>query len=270
MRLGISSWTYAWAVGVDGYAPARPLRATGLLDEAARLGVFVVQICDNLPLHELSPADVSVFRRHAAGLNIALELGTRGLERGNLDTYLRLASSLHSPILRLVTDTTSHRPSEDEIVRRLRDFVPELRAAGVCLAIENHGRFPAGTLARIVGRIESEHVGVCLDTVNSFGALEGPEVVVETLAPWTVNLHIKDFAVLRAPQMMGFVIEGRPTGQGQLNTPWVLEILQRQGRDPNAIIELWTPPEPSVEGSIEKENAWAKASVAYLRTLISE
>ncbi len=91
---------------------------------------------------------------------------------------------------------------------------------------------------------------------------------MEALGPSVVNLHVKDFAIFRASHMMGFSIEGRPAGHGQLNIPWLLRELQSLGRGFNAILELWTPPEGTLSDTIAKENAWAGLSVAYLRTLI--
>ena len=68
--------------------------------------------------------------------------------------------------------------------------------AGVVIAIENHDRLKAKQLAVIAAALPAT-VGICLDTVNSMGALEGPEVVVETRSrPDTENLHLKDFAVI--------------------------------------------------------------------------
>jgi sugar phosphate isomerase/epimerase len=148
--------------------------------------------------------------------------------------------------------------------------MPEFERAGVCLAIENHDRFKAKTLAGIVQRVNSQHVGICLDTVNSFGALEGPEVVLRALGPLVVNLHVKDFTIFRATHMMGFSVEGRPAGQGQLNIPWLLGQLRQLGLDPNAILELWTSPEDTLSATISKEHAWAVASVQYLRELIAD
>jgi sugar phosphate isomerase/epimerase len=152
----------------------------------------------------------------------------------------------------------------------IQAIIPEFERAGVCLAIENHDRFKAKTLAGIVERVGSQYVGICLDTVNSFGALEGPEVVLEALGPMVVNLHVKDFAIFRASHLMGFTVEGRPAGQGRLNVPWLLEVLSGLGLDPNAILELWTPPEETLSATIEKEDAWAVASVEYLRSLIPD
>ena len=268
MRLGISSYTYTWAIGVPGRAPDRPLKVLDLVGKAAELGVHVVQIADNLPLDRLSSAELSGLEKRAADLEVAIEVGTRGIRHDHLRTYLHLAQRLGSPLLRVVVDTADHHPDEDEVVATLREIIPEFERAGICLAIENHDRFKARTLAGILERIASQYAGICLDTVNSFGALEGPEVVFEALGPWVVNLHAKDFAIFRASHMMGFSVEGRPAGQGQLNIPWLLQQLGDLGHDPNAILELWTPPEETLSATIAKEDAWAVASITYLRELI--
>ena len=268
MQLGISSFTYTWAVGVPGHPPAQPMAAVDLLGKAASLGLSLIQVCDNLPLDRLLPEELDAFERRAAELGISVEVGTRGIGPVHLRTYLRLAERLRSPILRTITDTADHRPSEDEVVETLKSVMPDFERAGVCLALENHDRFKVRTLVHILERVGSEHVGICLDTVNSFGALEGPDVVVAALGPWAVNLHVKDFAVQRAGHKMGFSVEGRPAGGGQLDIPWLLQTLCAQGRDLNAILELWTPPAESLAATIAKEDAWAAESVEYLRRLI--
>jgi sugar phosphate isomerase/epimerase len=270
MRLGISSWTYTWAIGVPGEPPQQPMKAVDLLNKAAALDVHVVQVADNLPLHELSSKELERFEKHALELDIQVEVGTRGIAHQHLRTYLQLAQRLHSPILRVVVDTADHHPEEDEVVSILKEIVPEFERAGVRLAIENHDRFKARILADIVERIGSPSVGICLDTVNSFGALEGPDVVLAALGPLVVNLHVKDFDIFRANHSMGFIVEGRPAGQGRLNVPWLLQELRGYGLDPNAILELWTPPEQRLAETIAKEDAWAHASVKYLRSLIAD
>ena len=105
--------------------------------------------------------------------------------------------------------------------------------------------------------------------MNSFGALEGHEVVADVLGPWVVNLHVKDFAIRRASHRKGFLIEGRPAGQGRLDVPWLLATLREMGRAPNAVLELWTPVQETLEETIALEDAWARSSVSYLRGLIS-
>lgn len=270
MRLGISSYTYTWAIGVPGHPPDHPMEAVDLLSKAAELGVYLVQVSDNLPLDQLSSTELDTFEKRASELDINIEVGTRGIGHNHLRTYLQLAERLRSPIVRVVVDTPDHHPDEDEVINTIRAIIPEFERAGTYLAIENHDRFKVKTLARIVERIGSSYVGICLDTVNSFGALEGPEVVLEVFGPLVVNLHVKDFCVFRASHMMGFTVEGQPAGQGRLNIPWLLQELRGQGRDPNAILELWTPPEGTLSATIAKEDAWATTSIEYLRKLIPD
>ena len=188
---------------------------------------------------------------------------------GILLRFIALARRLGSPILRVVPDLNGDEPSEAEIVERLQAVGAACRAAGVVIALENHDRLKCAALARIIARFPA-HAGICLDTVNSFGALEGPEIVVDTLGPYAVNLHLKDFATVRDPSIFGFRVEGRAAGTGMLDIPWLLAKLKSFGRDCNAILELWTPQEATDAASILKEAKWAEASVRELRRWIPD
>ena len=268
MKLGIGSYAYPWAIGIPGNPPARPMTVFDFLDTVAKLGVGLVQICDNLPMDELSDTDLDRLSRRAKDAGIAIEVGGNGLLPERLERYLSVAVRLGSPILRMVADRGEYRPAPDQIVEIIRRFLPELKRAGVVLAIENHDRFTSSTFGVIFDQINSPLVGLCLDTVNSFGSLEGPAAVVDRLGRYTVSLHVKDFRIFRSANKLGFTLEGTPAGRGQLDVPWLLKHLQAAGRDVNAILELWIPPEDTLEATIAKEHGWAVQSVAYLRTLI--
>ena len=271
MRLGISSYTYVWAVGIAEYPTLpQPMTPEQLLRKAAELGVSVVQIGDNLPLDRLDDRAIDRVWNEALRLGIELEVGTGGIAPAMLGRYLEIAVRLQSKIVRTLPDTHQHHPSPDEVVETLSAIATQYEQAGVTLAIENHDRFPAPVLIDILGRIGSQHVGICLDTANSLSCLETPQMVAEALGPWTVNLHVKDFRYRRPPHLKGFLVEGTPAGQGQLDVPWLLSSLRRHGRDFNAILELWPPPAATIEESVAQEDAWARESVRYLRTLIAE
>ena len=265
MQLGIGSHAYGWAVGVPGHEPAQPLGPLELLDRACQLGVRVVQVADNMPLHSLSRHDVARFAARARGLGISIELGTLGITPDAILADGDLAEITQSRLLRTIVDTPRHRPDLEEAVKSICTLIPDLEKAGVVLAVENHDRFPTGSMVRMMERIGSRHVGVCLDTVNSFGALEGPEAVVEALGPWTVNLHLKEFTIERFDHRMGFQIEGRPLGSGRLDVPRLLAKLRALGRDPNAILEQWTPRGDTLEATVAREADWVRRSVAYAR-----
>jgi sugar phosphate isomerase/epimerase len=241
-----------------------------LLDRAQTLGVHVVQICDNLPLDALPTDELNRLAGRADELGIQIEVGTRGITPEHLRRYRDLAQHFNSPICRVVVDTAEYEPSLDEIVNMLRGISPAFEAVGVTLAIENHDRFRVRELVDVLEAVDSPAVGICLDTANSFGALEGPEVVVDALAPWTVNLHLKDFGIQRLSHNLGFIIKGCPMGQGRLDLPWLLERLSAAGRDPNAVLELWTSPEDDIEATVRKEAAWAEESVVFCRDYIPD
>jgi sugar phosphate isomerase/epimerase len=269
-RLGISTYAFAWAIGVTGYPPEAPMDSSSFLHRAAELGVYLVQIADNLPLDRLSAAEFDSLVGATRHLGIAVEVGTRGIDYEHLRTYLQIALRFQSPILRVVVDTKDHHPDPDEISKRLKAIMPEFEQAGVILAIENHDRFKARTLVQIIESVNSSSIGICLDTVNSFGALEAADVVVDALGPFVVNLHIKDFMIRRADHNLGFVIEGTPAGWGMLHIPGLLKRLENFNRNFNAVLELWPSPESTIQATIDKEAAWVSQSISYLRTLIKE
>jgi 3-oxoisoapionate decarboxylase len=270
MRLGISSYTYVWGVGVPGFPqPQRPLTAIDLLDRAVELGVTVVQIADNLPLHEMSPVQLMELAAAAQCRGITLEVGTSGIQPAHLLRYRDIAVHLQSALLRVVLDTDKSHPTADEAAAALDAVLPRFAESNVTIAIENHDRFPAATLATMMDRFESPHLGICLDTANSLGCGEDLATVLRVLGPWVVNLHVKDFCAHRLPHKKGFLIEGCPAGTGLLHIPRLLDDLRGLSRDPNVILEFWPPPENSVEASAVKEDVWARESVAYLRQLIS-
>ncbi len=267
MKLGISSYTYSWAVGVPGHKPAQPLDENGLLDKALEHGVTLLQIGDNLPLHTFDPARLERLARRAAQEGIRLEVGARRLTLERAAEYIAIARRVGASLIRFVIDDAGFHPEPAAVTSVLREVAPLLR--GLALGIENHDRFPAAALRSIIEGAGSEHVGVCLDTANSLGAGEGIEAVAAVLAPVTVNLHIKDYWIERVPHLMGFSVTGRPAGGGMLNLPGLLEQLAARGRCQTAVLETWPPLEGTLEATLAKESAWAAQSIEYLKPFFS-
>jgi sugar phosphate isomerase/epimerase len=264
MNLGISSYTYTWSVGVPGHEPAESWNESDLLQKTVELEVDCLQIADNLPLHLLGEERLVHLKNSAFDHGIGLEVGARGMFPDMLSRYIEIADLLDSRILRFVIDGPGFTPSVEEVIAIIKGALPELESKDLRLAIENHDRLKARKFLEIIEGVGSERVGICLDSVNSMGAGEGIETVTSLLAPHAFNLHIKEFLVRRHPHMMGFSIEGRPAGQGQLPLEWMLEQVGPRCR--SAILEQWTPPEATIEASMAKEQAWALQSIDYLRT----
>ncbi|MBD0258148.1 MAG: sugar phosphate isomerase/epimerase, partial [Cytophagales bacterium] len=62
MQLGISTYTYPWAVGVPGSEPPVPLTAPDLIARAGEHGIPIVQVGDNLPLHTLPASELAAYK----------------------------------------------------------------------------------------------------------------------------------------------------------------------------------------------------------------
>lgn len=270
MRLGIGSYTYMWSIGLPGAQPERPMTALDLLAQAVELGVRLVQIGPNLPLHKLSALELDLVAGWARERNIELEVGTRGLDADHMRRYLAIATRVGASLLRTVPENEDcNEPSIGKISSRLSAILPDLAEAKVRLAVEN-SRIPAEGLAQLMEAIRSPWVGITLDTANSVAIPEGWRHVTRALAPHTMCLHIKDFLIQRAWHQMGFILEGRPAGKGQLDIPWLLETLRGAGVSPNVILELWPPEQRSLAATIALEHAWASESIQYLRQYIPD
>jgi sugar phosphate isomerase/epimerase len=268
MKLGISSYTYTWGVGVPGSMPADPLSAFDLIGRASLSGLSLVQVADNLPLEFWSAEHLFDLYSYAEKKNISIEMGGRGLTPEHTIQCLKTAIALHSPILRMVIDGAGFEPDLKSVISIIKELQPEFESYKICLAIENHDRFKAREFEKIVQSIGSEWVGICLDSVNSMGAGEGFEEVSRILLPYTINLHIKDFTIRRVSHKMGIIIEGSPAGKGMLSIKDTVESLKNLNRCRSAILELWTPPEKDIEDTIMKEEKWADESIDYLKKLI--
>ena len=92
LRLGLGSYTYAWATGIPGHPPPRPMSPLELVEVAARLGLGLVQVCDNMPLHKLLETEPADLIEGASELAVSIQPGTRGTQPDHLATYLNIAT----------------------------------------------------------------------------------------------------------------------------------------------------------------------------------
>ena len=269
MDLGISSYTFTWAVGVDGYQkPRHPLSALGLIEKAKNLGLSVVQICNNMPLDLLSNVEIKELSSVVRKERIELEIGTQGVDPACLYQYLNLANQLNAKLVRTTLHSGNSMPDIYQAIKWLKQIARDFEADSVRIAIENHDKYSSENLVKIVEEVDSPSVGICLDTVNSLGVLECPGFVVKKLAPYTINLHIKDFKIQRVQHQMGFLVTGCPAGDGQLDIDMVLNVLHEEGKTPNKILELWTPFNETIEKTTETENEWCEKSIKFLKGIL--
>ncbi len=270
MKLGISSYTYPWAIGLSGATPRHPLAPLQLLEKALELGVGLVQFGANMPLDQLPENELRELVKHANSSRIDLEMGTVGVDPGHLRKQIRLAKRIGALLLKTAPEHTDARlPMGPEITNSLSAVVGDLAEAELCLAIDNSS-IPAQELNELLDPIRSPWLGVGLDTATPLGLPQGWRISVRVLGHRTLSLQIKDFIVEPAAHGMGFAVKGSPVGKGQLNIPWIVESFAALRIEPSVIVESWTPEQPTLEETINLEHAWAKQGVDYLRRFIPD
>jgi sugar phosphate isomerase/epimerase len=262
LHLGLSSYALPWSVGVPGYDPgAQRIDAAALIDLAAHWGLGVVQIADNLPLAKLDGEERRRLAQHAKGARVQVEIGVRGLDPETIHMGLALCADFHSPLLRTIADGPTLQGTEE----RVTPLLPALEQAGVTLAVENHGVHRAREIRDWLKNIAHPLVGACIDTVNSLQLGESVEEVVAVLAPYTVNVHLKDFVVSRVPHKLGLTVSGAKPGTGLVNVDHLLSTLSSYGYTGSIILEQWPPLGASMADTTVTERAWLCEGIETLR-----
>ncbi len=270
MKLGISSYTYPWAIGLPGASPSSPLTPIQLLEKAGELGVGLVQFGPNLPIGRLSEKELREVVKAAKGLKIDLEMATLGLDPAHLKKQIQFARKNGLILLKTTPELPDGQiPSRTELENCLRAVAGDLAAEKIGLAIDN-SRIAASELNEILESIRSPWLGAALDTANPLALPQGWQVSVRVLGHRTLSLHIKDFVVEQEANGMGFTVEGCAAGKGRLNIPWIVESFAALRIQPSAILETWTPRQATLDETIALEHAWAVQGVEYLRHYIPD
>ena len=267
MKVGIGSYALRWAIGTKEFLSPAPLTPFTFLDKSVELGADVVQICDNLPLNNLPKRELSNLARHAAELNLTIEVGIKGSRPDHVQKHLDIASRLGAKLLRIVLTDPTWEPPFDEFVTIFKSLLPDLHARGITVAIENHFHLRPAELVRLVELVDDPMVGICLDPINSITLFVSPSEAIRTLAPLAVSAHVKNAIITRSKT--GFYIGGCPLDEGQIDIAGMIAQLQAAGRDPNLLVEGWMDELDDVNATLAQEEAWARGGITYLRQLLN-
>jgi sugar phosphate isomerase/epimerase len=261
MAIGLSTYSFFWRASTQ---VPRPMGLHAMLEHTAALGVTVFQICDYAGLETLSPSELYALKALADHLGIRLELGTRGIQPAHLLQYLDYARILDARMLRTMFNTATHRPDLDEAVDLLEQALPAFVEQDVQLALETYEQVPSQTLVETVQRVDSPWLGICLDPGNCVAALEHPKAVIDRCAPYTRNVHVKDFAFSRRDGWVGFTYAGCPLGEGLLDYDYLRAAVQPERHGINQIIEHWLPWQQDAATTCTLEDQWTRHNLNYL------
>jgi sugar phosphate isomerase/epimerase len=229
---------------------AAALQAEALLDLCDRFGVSGAQVdWSQLASHDPS-ALVALRQRVDAGrLTMELSVPSRYLETP--DAYAEMAgvaSALGVDRIRVALlygrryETFKTRDEWTAWAAKWRTTLVGMRktfdAHPIRVGIENHKDWHASELVELLHRIDSAHVGVCVDFGNNISLLESPLETVRTLAPFAVTTHLKDMAV--KPTADGFGLSEVPLGDGFLPLAEIIGVLRAKRPDIPLCLEMIT------------------------------
>jgi 3-oxoisoapionate decarboxylase len=268
MKLGLGSYAYRWSIGIKDRIPATPMTHFDVLESAHAHGLEVVQFADNMPLDRLDATDHHKLYAIAQEKGIVLELGTQCFDAEEVERYLVIGQRLHAKILRVALDAEDALVPVPKLAGQLRPLLDKARDADMRIAIENHFNYPSPRIVELLNTIDDPALGVCLDVANSICAGEWPDETVKMLAPFTINLHLKDYVITPDKHGVGFYIHGTPLGQGRAPIRWILDQLAHCPSDLSVILEHWLPMEGDIRHACAQERIWLDQTVAAAKDFI--
>ncbi len=177
----------------------------------------------------------------------------------------RFAALVRCP-LAYTTPRAGHRfdrqmPVEAKLARLSRSLAPLallLHQFDLPFGIENHGDFYVSDLVELCRA--TPHLGLFLDTGNTYLIGERPLPAYEVGAPYVVGTHFKDHLVAPRPEArpLHFEVGGAVLGEGDAHLREAYDLILRHAPQPDRLvmeIEFVTPegapPLPALERSLE-------------------
>ncbi|MDP2998407.1 MAG: TIM barrel protein [Bryobacterales bacterium] len=97
---------------------------------------------------------------------------------------------------------------------RLARAIKIVEKVRIPMGLENHKDWTAEEMVPLLKQYSSEYLGTCIDWGNNMSLCDDPVELIEALAPWSLNSHIKDMAVEEYAE--GFYLSEVALGQGML------------------------------------------------------
>ncbi len=104
------------------------------------------------------------------------------------------------------------------------------------MGVENHKDWTTEEFVAVLKEYESEYLGVCLDMGNNVSLCDDPHETIDTLAPYAVNMHIKDIGVQSYED--GFLLAQVALGTGILDLKRITAMLKRCHPKINFTLEM--------------------------------
>jgi sugar phosphate isomerase/epimerase len=208
------------AGGVQGYLSSLdPAYLSSIRERAEKLGMYV-EITIMLPKEDTTEFERTVIAAKEAGARCIRSVCLIGRR---YETFSNLAD---------------WNAFVKESKAKLARAVPVLEKHRVRMGLENHKDWTIDEMVPLLKEYSSEYLGACIDWGNNLSLLDDGMELVERLAPFVINSHIKDMAVEEYAD--GFYLAEVPLGQGILPLKKMLETIMAVRPDTKISLDMLT------------------------------
>lgn len=263
MGIAITSYIIRWRSVVQSANYPGFKHAVELLEHCHQIGAGGLQVgVDNW---ETDFSKKVRDRRESLGLYLegSIALPKNEADIARFETSVKNAKEAGATILRTVC--LSGRRYENfqtadafmqftkESYRRLEWAEAIAHKHQIQLALENHKDWRIPEMLKLIKHLDSEWVGVTLDTGNNLALLEDPLEVVRALAPYTISIHFKDMGYKEYED--GFLLSEVPLGEGNLDLQKMIDICEKHNPKVDYSLEMIT--RDPLKIPCLKEDYWA-------------
>lgn len=203
-------------------------------------------------LGAMQPGDVKELRdfaeRHDLFIDAIIKPPADDSDRSRFESEIRTARDVGVQAAR-TTIIPGRRYERFKTLAEFREFesrgrkmleraAPVVEKYRVPFAVENHKDQRLDERIALFKHLDSEFIGACVDTGNSFALLDGALEPIEALAPWAFTVHLKDQAL--KPYQDGFLLGDIPLGQGSFDLKRMVEIIRKAKPKVKFALELIT------------------------------
>jgi sugar phosphate isomerase/epimerase len=192
----------------------------------------------SLPSYE--PADVKAFRKKLESYDMYLNANGLRLpkDKADLPNFERAVQAFTGAGAKATRNPLTGRRYEvfssfgefnkhsEQSKRSVELAEPIARKYRLKIGIESHKDWRTGDFVDWMKKVSSEWIGVCWDVGNNIALCEDPMEMLPALAPYCVNVHIKDMAVEEYPD--GFLLSEVVLGKGFLDLKKIVTTLRTQ------------------------------------------
>ena len=235
------------------------LGVAGTIRKAASMGFEAIEFVDGDWMRGANAAETVRNTCKEVGITpIALCVGADFLNRGDeverLKAMVRFAHDMGATRMRHDVVYSDNGLSFDEIIEKIAPKIRELaeyaQTLGVHTMTENHGYISqdAYRVKALIEAVNHPNFGALIDIGNFLCADEYPPKSVETMIPYVVHVHAKDFFIKASDEANpgqgwfrsrgGKYLRGSIIGHGNADAAKSLGIIKNSGYDGYVTIEF--------------------------------